>query len=98
MLSDKTTLFQNISFVILKGQKAALVGNNGSGKSTLLKIIAGQLQTSAGAVFHTEKPYYVPQHLGEYNHLNVAQALGIENKLKALGAILMGDVSAETYI
>ncbi len=34
-------LFDNISYVINKRDKIALVGKNGAGKSTMLKIIAG---------------------------------------------------------
>lgn len=95
--SDRETLFQNISFAINKGEKAALVGNNGTGKSTLLQIIAGQLQASAGEVMFTEKPYYVPQHLGQYDNFSIAQALGIEQKLNAYEAILKGDASVDNF-
>ena len=95
--SDREILFQNISFAINKGEKAALVGNNGTGKSTLLQIIAGQLQASAGEVIFTEKPYYVPQHLGQYDNFTIAQALGIEQKLNAYKAILNGDASFENF-
>ena len=34
-------LFDNVSFVVNKKDKIALVGKNGAGKSTLLKIFAG---------------------------------------------------------
>ncbi|MFD2521799.1 ABC-F family ATP-binding cassette domain-containing protein [Emticicia soli] len=95
--SDRETLFQHISFAIAKGNKASLVGNNGTGKSTLLQIIAGQLQASAGDVSMAEKPYYVPQHLGQYDTYTIAQALGIEQKLNAYEAILKGDASVENF-
>ena len=35
-------LLDDISFVVNKRDRIALVGKNGAGKSTLLKIIAGQ--------------------------------------------------------
>lgn len=95
--SDRETLFQHISFAIAKGNKASLVGNNGTGKSTLLQIIAGQLQASAGDISLAEKPYYVPQHLGQYDTYTVAQALGIEQKFNAYEAILKGDASVENF-
>lgn len=95
--SDRETLFQHISFAIAKGNKASLVGNNGTGKSTLLQIVAGQLQASAGDISLAEKPYYVPQHLGQYDTFTVAQALGIEQKLNAYEAILQGDASVENF-
>ncbi|MBE6296920.1 MAG: ABC-F family ATP-binding cassette domain-containing protein [Bacteroidales bacterium] len=45
-----TNLFHDISFIINKRDRIALVGKNGAGKSTLLKIIAGQQQPTAGTV------------------------------------------------
>ncbi|MDR2921074.1 MAG: ATP-binding cassette domain-containing protein [Tannerella sp.] len=94
---DKDVLFQHIGFSLNSGQKAALIGNNGSGKSTLLNIIAGNLTTPAGEVICSASPYYVPQHFGQYNQLTIAQALQIDKKLKALHAILNGDVSADNF-
>lgn len=35
------TLFDDISFVVNKKDRIALVGKNGAGKSTMLKIFAG---------------------------------------------------------
>lgn len=90
---DKEVLFQNINFSISSGEKKSLIGNNGSGKSTLLQIIAGKLEASTGEVICSDKPYYIPQHFGQYDCQTIAQALGVDGKLKALQAILAGDVS-----
>lgn len=43
-------LFDNVSYVINKKDKIALVGKNGAGKSTMLKIIAGLQQPTHGSV------------------------------------------------
>lgn len=94
---DREILFQNISFSVSNSEKASLIGKNGSGKSTLLQIIAGNLQPSAGEVTFTYKPYYIPQHFGQYDNMTVAQALRIDKKINALQAILAGDVSEENY-
>ena len=95
--SDKEKLFQNINATINKGQKVSLVGNNGCGKSTLLQIIARKLSSTEGDVILEEKPYFVPQHFGQYNDLSVTQALGVENKLQALHAILKGDTAPQHF-
>lgn len=91
---NKDVLFDNISLTINKHDKVALTGNNGVGKSTLLKIIAGELQPSTGQLTVDAPLYYVPQIFGQFNHLTVAQALGVEERLRALSAILGGDVTA----
>jgi len=44
------TLFQNIDFVINKGDRIGLIGPNGSGKSTLLKILCDRIEPDAGQV------------------------------------------------
>ncbi len=58
-------LFSEISFVINKTDKIALVGKNGAGKSTLLKILAGLQLPSTGSI---SKPNeitigYLPQQM-----------------------------------
>ncbi|TKK67142.1 ABC-F family ATP-binding cassette domain-containing protein [Ilyomonas limi] len=90
---NKELLFSNINLTVNNHEKLALIGNNGVGKSTLLKIIAGALQPSDGQLSIGTKPYYVPQIFGQYNHLTIAQALRIEDKINALKAILNGNVT-----
>ena len=43
-------LFTDVSFVINRHDRIALVGKNGAGKSTMLKIIAGFQSPSRGRV------------------------------------------------
>lgn len=43
-------LINNLSLTVKKGERIAIIGKNGRGKSTLLKIIAGELEASAGRV------------------------------------------------
>lgn len=45
--SDKK-LFENISFMIRRGERVALIGENGRGKSTLLKIIKEEIPATSG--------------------------------------------------
>ncbi len=92
---NKDMLFQNISFTLNNHDKTALVGNNGVGKSTLLKIIAGELQPFSGQIIQNSKPYFVPQLFGQFNHLTVAEALHIKEKIASLKEILEGVVTEE---
>lgn len=95
--NNNDLLFSEVNFTLNRHQKAALIGRNGSGKSTLLKIIAGELKGYTGELTVDQKPYYVPQIYGQFNHLTVAQALGIDQKLLALQNILNGDLTTENY-
>ena len=45
-----TPLFEDVSYVINKRDRIALVGKNGAGKSTMLKILAGIQQPTSGVV------------------------------------------------
>lgn len=59
------TLFDDVSFVINKKDRIALVGKNGAGKSTMLKILAG-LQSPTGGVISIPKETtigYLPQQM-----------------------------------
>ena len=95
--ADKEPLFQNINLIVNTGQRLALVGNNGTGKSTLLRIIEGNLKPSSGEVVCSSRPYYIPQHFGQFDNLTVAEALRVDDRIKALHAILEGDASAENF-
>ena len=56
-------LFADVSFVINKKDRIALVGKNGAGKSTLLKILCGQQTPTAGnvAIGKDDTIGYLPQ-------------------------------------
>ena len=95
--ADKEPLFQNINLIVNTGQRLALVGNNGTGKLTLLRIIEGNLKPSSGEVVCSSRPYYIPQHFGQFDNLTVAEALRVDDRIKALHAILEGDASAENF-
>lgn len=95
--ADKESLFQNINLTVNKGQRLALVGNNGTGKSTLLRIIEGSLKPSSGEVICSSRPYYIPQHFGQFECLTVAEALRVGDRIRALHAIFEGDTSVENF-
>ena len=60
-----TPLFDNISYIINKRDRIALVGRNGAGKSTMLKIIAGVQIPTNGSVSVPKGITigYLPQHM-----------------------------------
>lgn len=45
-----TNLFHDVSFIINKKDRIALVGKNGAGKTTMLRILAGEQSPSEGTV------------------------------------------------
>ncbi|WP_071144842.1 ABC-F family ATP-binding cassette domain-containing protein [Bacteroides ihuae] len=47
---NATPLFDNVTYVINKKDRIALVGKNGAGKSTMLKILAGLQNPTAGII------------------------------------------------
>lgn len=59
------TLFDNVSFVLNKRDRVALVGRNGAGKSTMLKIFARLQEPSSGHIAYPKDITvgYLPQHM-----------------------------------
>jgi ATP-binding cassette subfamily F protein 3 len=47
---DDLTLFENLTFDILNGQRVGITGPNGTGKSTFLRLALGQIEPSSGSV------------------------------------------------
>ena len=47
---DGKVLFDDFSYIFLKGDRIGIVGRNGCGKSTLLKVLTGNLPPDSGSV------------------------------------------------
>lgn len=78
---DERQLFENLTFGLEQGQKAALVGVNGCGKSTLLKIIAGIEPPDRGEVSFRKgvRVAMVPQSPEFDDNDNIVQAVFAED-------------------
>lgn len=51
---DKT-VFENLDFSIVRGQRVALIGKNGAGKTTLINILVGRMDPDAGEVIRNDQ-------------------------------------------
>ena len=71
-------LFENISYVVNKRDKIALVGKNGAGKTTMLRIITGEQQPTSGTVARQADITigYLPQQMQLKDELTVKQEAG----------------------
>ena len=95
-------LFHDVSFIVNKRDRIALVGKNGAGKSTLLKIIAGIQQPTEGAI---TKPRdfsigYLPQVMNHIDGRTVFQeaetAFAHIHEMEARIARMNEELSART--
>jgi ATP-binding cassette, subfamily F, member 3 len=66
------TVFEDVSFIMNRGEKVGLIGQNGSGKSTFLKLILGKLEQDSGEI-EVPKGYrigHLEQHI-KFTHKTV---------------------------
>jgi ATP-binding cassette, subfamily F, member 3 len=64
---DGEVVLSNVSFVLERGRKVALVGPNGAGKTTLLRMLLGEIQPMAGSITlgANVDPAFFAQHQAE---------------------------------
>jgi ATP-binding cassette subfamily F protein 3 len=58
-------LFSDLSFVLQRGKRIAIIGKNGRGKSTLLNYIAGELSNQKGDIYYHPETTFA--HFGQTN-------------------------------
>lgn len=73
------TLFDDVSFVVNKKDRIALVGKNGAGKSTMLKILAGLQSPTSGVVSIPKETTigYLPQQMQLKDTRTVREEAGL---------------------
>lgn len=89
------TLFQDVSFRLLRGEHVGLVGSNGTGKSTFIEIITGQTQPDEGTIAWAKRASvgYLDQHTRLTPGMTMRDALRdafrhlleMENELSTIG-------------
>ena len=63
---EKNIVFNNLKFEVERNQKIGLVGHNGAGKSTLLKLLAEEIEPTAGEIVkgpNVDSAYYAQHQL-----------------------------------
>ena len=88
------TLFDDLNFLIERGERVGLVGPNGAGKTTLVKLILGMEQPTRGSVGlgHNARVAYFSQHAAD----------GLRPDISVLDSILdaadMTETEARNYL
>src|ERR1700759_4635567 len=82
-------LFSDVSFRVVRGRHAALVGVNGIGKSTLLRIVAGELDPLEGTVARGGRVAYMSQDGGEGGTVRELLLAAAPSRLRAAGRRLL---------
>jgi ATPase subunit of ABC transporter with duplicated ATPase domains len=96
ILPDGRILFTNLheSF---QAETVGLIGHNGSGKSTLGRVLAGDLEPTAGRIERPGRIRYVAQHTGATSARSRAEVAGLDAPLAALRRLAAGDARDEDF-
>lgn len=95
MKFGSTTVIDNLSFVVEKGETFGLLGSNGSGKTTTLRALLGMYVPTSGQQHVGGKPYrvdgdvklgYLPEERGLYKKESVIDVMVYFGQLKGLRA------------
>ena len=96
------TAVRDVDLTVARGEVVGLLGSNGAGKTTLMKMLLGLTRPTAGSVElfgETIRPDarkrigYVPQGLGLYEDLTVAENLEFAARAFGVEAPPLGDLA-----
>ena len=90
----ETTVIEDVSFAVRKGESLSIIGRNGVGKSTLLKTIVGLTNLQSGTILFDDRDLstlptnrrnaagigYVPQEREIFPSLTVAENLAVASR------------------
>ncbi|MBN3003478.1 ABC-F family ATP-binding cassette domain-containing protein [Chromobacterium alkanivorans] len=96
LLPDGRVLFSQLNMVF-HPQRIALVGRNGVGKTVLARLLAGELQPSAGRCLRGGTAHYLAQRAGAPRGGTAAGLAGLQAPLDALARIEAGGVDARDF-
>lgn len=89
----KTTVINDLSFEVYKGETFGFLGSNGSGKTTTIRALLGIYQPTGGELYIDGKPYevdgpvrlgYLPEERGLYKKETVIDTMTYFGRLKGL--------------
>ena len=80
---DALNVFNNINFVLNRGEKVALVGVNGAGKSTLLRIISDTEEPTSGIVKYGHNVKFAYYSQESANNINYAHTVWEEARAQS---------------
>lgn len=95
-LPDGTTLFSDLN-EIFDQRPTGLVGRNGVGKTVLARLLAGQLQASAGRCVRSGRVHYLAQQTAPPAGATVADLAGVQPVLTALQRIEAGSTAPADF-
>ena len=102
---DETSLFENFSLHVKKGEFVSVVGSNGSGKTTMLNIICGSVPADSGNIIVGGKDIttlseykryknigrvYQDPSMGTCPHLTIAENMALSEQKGAVSGLSFG--------
>ncbi|WP_084039131.1 ABC-F family ATP-binding cassette domain-containing protein [Demequina sp. NBRC 110053] len=93
---DGTPVLDGVTGTVDSGL-SALVGANGVGKSTLLRLLAGDLEPSAGSLSRPASVTYVPQDVALHAERRADAVMGLESVRAAIRAVESGDADPDHF-
>lgn len=93
MRFGKTTVIDNLSFTVKRGETFGLLGSNGSGKTTTLRALLGIYTPTSGTLHVEDGPYevgggvklgYLPEERGLYKKESVIDVMVYFGQLKGM--------------